>query len=156
MKSTVASNQAQELANLTGNVYVFHEVVGHPIPGTYVTVPAPLYNGLPARKAVVYTTNDGMILDAIAVPPERETTLLGQDLFDYVRDLQGDITDQLEYLTDVIDIDRMGISRQGEVAVIEKLIEARDLLAGIESYIRKHTCEDLTVQSGRVKKVLPR
>ena len=156
MRATIASNQAQELANLTGNVYLFYEVVGHPIPGTYTTVPAPLYNGLQARKAVVYTTGDGMILDAIAVPPERETTLIGQYLFDFARDLQGDITDQLEYLTDVISNDRLGVARHGEDTAIDKLIAVRDSLAGLEAHIRKNTCEDLVVRSGKVQKILPR
>jgi hypothetical protein len=150
MRATAAANEAQRKADLTGNVHVFYEAIGSLLPGMYVSEAAPGLNGLKVRKAVAFVTDGGMIMDAVAVPPEKEMTACSQETFDYVRDTHADLKDQLEYLRSVVEKDR-GSARKGEAALLDKLCEACDMLSGIESHIRKHACEELTVRSESLK-----
>lgn len=146
MRPTDASNQAQRLADLTGNVHVFYPVIGGLLPDTYAVEAAPLLNGhIEHRKPLSHVTADGITVEATAVPAEKPRTLCDQESLEFVRDMQSNLLDQLGFMAEVVD-QTHGEYRTGEELLCDKMEHLSYLLSVIETHIREHACEDMVIQ----------
>ena len=146
MKGTEASTEAQKYADLTGFPHTFYWDSEGPLnnEGFVVTAAPEFAEKCPAgspRAAVQVITEDGMEVQGVVVPPERELDLCNHTALD---SLWLECAGVVEERTTLVK-SKTPAHRGAELELIAELGEILERLDKLEKHVQKNRSEQLVV-----------